>query len=146
MSPHSRRPRGGTPGADWAGSWIVSEHRPTRHTAFRRLPPYLRRHADRLRGDPSATVWIAVGCEAWRWARARERTHIATLLPPDQDPGSFDWRLCAEHDPILLHRAGIADGDQVHGLIVALIRDGTDRALDDQTGALYVAREVARVA
>ena len=71
------------------------------------------------------------------------RTHVAIVCPPGDDPTGYDWRLCAGHDPVLLHRAGSVDGDEVRALIESLIRDGTDRVLDDQTGAIYVAQGVS---
>ncbi|AGA33765.1 hypothetical protein TVNIR_2105 [Thioalkalivibrio nitratireducens DSM 14787] len=71
---------------------------------------------------------------------------MALVCPTGEDPRAFDWRPCAGHDPVLLVRAGPTDGDQVRGLIEALIRDDTDRVLDATTGALYVAQEVAHAA
>lgn len=111
-----------------------------------RLPPYAKRHIDRLRMDLAATVWIAIGPNSWRYAQDRAGTrHIVIVCPPGDDPVAYDWTICAGHDPVLLVRAGPTDGDQVRAIIEALIRDGTDRVLDD-AGALYVAREVAHAA
>lgn len=103
-----------------------------------RLPPYLKRHADRLRNDPSVSVWIAIGVGAWSWVRERQRTHIATLCPPSDDPATFDWSLCAGHDPVLLQLAGATEGEQVRALIEALMRGGVNRVLAS-TGLRYCA-------
>lgn len=112
----------------------------------RRLPPYLRRHVDQLRKEASSSVWIAIGADAWQWARTRDRSHhIAIVCPLGDDPAGYDWRPCAGHDPVLLVRAGPTEGEQVRALIEAVIRDGTDRVMDNG-GALYVAQEVAHAA
>ncbi len=93
-----------------------------------RLPPYLKRHAGRLRTDPNAPVWIAIGAGAWQWARDRGHL-VAIVCPPDEDPAGFDWSLCARHDPVLMMPVGAVGGDQIRALIGALFRDGTGRVL-----------------
>lgn len=140
-------PRGDrTPGADQKHGGYGGGYRPVCETARRRLPPYLHRHAERLRTDASATVWIAIGSGAWRWAQERMRSHIVIVVPPGDDPIGYDWTACSGHDPILLYRAGPADGDQVRTLVEAVIRDGTDRVLDNQDGALYIVQGVDHAA
>jgi hypothetical protein len=107
-----------------------------------RLPPYLKRHADRLRTDPSASVWVAIGAGAWQWARERERL-VAIVCPPGEDPAALDWSPCRGHDPVLLMPAGAVEGDQIKALIGALFRDGVERVLTPgkNEGLLYY-REV----
>ena len=110
-----------------------------------RLPPYLKRHAARLRTAPSASVWVAIGRGAWQWAREREQSHVGIVCPPGEDPAGFDWSPCKGHDPVLLVRAGVVDGDQAYALVVALIRDGVERVLEE-SGALYVVQEARHAA
>ena len=109
----------------------------------RRLPPYLKRQSWKPRG----TIWVVVGSGAWAFARDRVDEHhlgVFTLLPPGEDPATFDWRLLAGHDPILLVQAGAIDGDQVRQLAHAILMDGTERILTED-GGRYV-REVTRAA
>lgn len=143
---------GPAPGATGAGGRVEYRRAPTHaychhdRPTRRRSPPYLRKHAERLRANPSATIWVAIGSDAWRWSRERVRTHHVIVVPPGDDPGEYDWRLCAQHDPVLLRRAGTADGDHVRALVEALIRDGVDRVLDTTSGAIYVAKGVSDAA
>ena len=107
-----------------------------------RLPPYLKRHADRLRTDRNASVWVAIGAGAWQWAR--DRGHLVAIVCPfGEDPAGFDWSLCAGHNPVLLMPVGAVGGDQVKALIGALFRDGVERVLTPgkNEGLLYY-REV----
>lgn len=117
-------------------------------TRGRRLPPYAKRQAARLR-DPRATVWVVTGRDAWRWARERingngpawsgsEATQLVVVAPVDDDPTAMDWRCIAAHDPVLLVRVGDVDGAFLRALVEALIRDGVQRVLAHD-GTLYEA-------
>ncbi|MFZ5620688.1 MAG: hypothetical protein ACOY5W_06670 [Pseudomonadota bacterium] len=118
----------------------------------RRLPPFAKsilaaRRAGSFRGQwgaspdgRSAPATLCIGSDAWTpaWEWAGHR--LITLLPPGEDPGSFDWRCLAGSDPVLLWRCGEVDGGVMNALLVAVMRDGTDRVLDLATGSRYVAR------
>ncbi|OOC10587.1 hypothetical protein [Thioalkalivibrio halophilus] len=112
---------------------------PVYRNTGRRWPPYARQHADALR-RPVCTVWVAVGADAWRWARSRPNHHVL-VAPEDTDPASLDWRCCRGHDPVLLQRVGHVDGERVERLVRALLRDGVQRVLTD-TGDRYLAEGV----
>lgn len=117
-------------------------------TRGRRLPPYAKRQAARLR-DPNATVWVVTGPAAWRWAHERingngytwngpESTQLVVVAPVDDDPTAMDWRGIAGHDPVLLVRVGDVDGAFLRALVEALMRDGVRRVLG-QDGTLFEA-------
>ena len=117
-------------------------------TGHRRMPPYARQHAERLR-DPYATVWVVTGPEAWRWVRRRingngytwtglQATQLVVVAPIYDDPTAMDWRCLAGHDPVLLIRVGEVDGVFLRRLVEALMRDGVRRVLG-QDGTLFQA-------
>lgn len=117
----------------------------------RRLPPYAKdilaaRHTGNLRGrwgvspdGRSAPVTLCVGEHAWTAARQWSGHRLITLLPPGEDPASFDWACLRGSDPVLLWRCGTVT-DDVQALMRAVMRDGTDRVLDLVTGVRYRAR------
>lgn len=126
----------------------------------RRLPPFAKsiiaaRRTGNLTGQwgaaadgKSAPVTLCVGSDAWRPAREWHGHRLITLLPPGEPPASFDWRCLAGSDPVSLWRCGAVDGDTLHALLSAVMRDGVVRVLDLADGTLYVqrARGVGRAA
>jgi hypothetical protein len=106
----------------------------------RRLPPYGRQMIEARRGDLSRwwgtspdgqhpSITVCVGKDAWRVKR--EWPNRLMVVCPDEPPEGFDWTCCAGADPVLLWRCGPAEGEQVRRLIMALMRDGTNRVLDE---------------
>lgn len=123
----------------------------------RRLPPYARYLRDvlaapatwpRYRGTSAdgqhCTIWIAIGADAWAWARDREH-RLLLVCPPGDNPARYDWSLLAggQHDPILVMPCGPVDDAEIAALIGALTRDGVERVLylADDGSRLYRAEE-----
>ena len=76
------------------------------------------------------SVWVAVGSEAWGWARGRVGRYLVALLPPDDDPTHYDWRpVIPPAPPLLLVAAGAVDGHQVEALVRELLMAGAGRVL-----------------
>lgn len=117
----------------------------------RMLPPYAKeilaaRRTGNLQGRWGASpdglsvpVTLCVGENAWIAARQWSGHRLITLLPPGEDPAAFDWSCLRGADPVLLWRCGQVT-DDVRALMKAVMRDGTERALDLVTGVRYNAR------
>lgn len=126
----------------------------TSRISRRRPPPYSRDLAATLAtgnlsdwwGSSSdghhATLWLLVGADAWRVAQSwRHARRLVTLLPPEQNPEDFTWRVLAGHDPILMMRCGATAGEVVERLLHAAMVDGVQRVIDINTGLRYVSSE-----
>lgn len=92
-----------------------------------------RQHLDRWAGTSPdgqhATIWVAVGPEAWTWARDAIERRLVLVCPPDSDPAGFDWRVCAGNDPVLLTVCGEMVAEALHPVADALLRDGVKAAV-----------------
>lgn len=131
--------------APWRGK---TSGKCSKYSKSTRLPPYAQsilaaRRSGNLTGQwgaaadgKSAPVTLCVGSDAWTPAREWNGHRLITLLPPGDEPGSFDWRCLAGSD-VLLWRCGTVDGDILHALLRAVMRDGVVRVLDLMTGTLY---------
>ncbi len=124
----------------------------------RRLPPYGARLREIL-AAPSTwprfsgtspdgrhlTLWVIYGADAWSTARrwAAEDRRLFVVLPPDEAPSLFDWSILAGHSPVLLHRCGIASREALMALAAAMLRDGVERVLCAESGALFTSERRA---
>ncbi|MCG5509625.1 hypothetical protein [Ectothiorhodospira lacustris] len=130
---------------------------------MKRLPPFGRQITQARQGNlpgywgtsPDGrhpSLWCVVGSRAWDAARAAwnppqpRSPRLVTACPPGEDPADMDWQCLAGADPVLLVRAGDVDGDQVHGLVVAMLTAGVGRILDMGTGNRYMSREADHAA
>ena len=124
-----------------------------------RLPPYAQsiitaRHTGNLTGQwgvaadgKTAPITLCIGTDSWSAARQWNGYRLITLLPPGEDPASFNWSCLAGNDPVLLWRCGAVDGDILHALLRAIMRDGVVRVFDLSTGVLFQrAKRVGRAA
>ena len=124
--------------------------------SVRPLPPYsllLRRW---LRADPKLPMWgcagdtpavtIAIGATAWAWARRWYGIRLNLVLPPGESPARFDWRLCSGCDPVLLQACGTVPDGAIDSLVNSLLRDGTERVLDVDSGTEFFAEAVQHAA
>lgn len=114
-----------------------------------RLPPFAQSILAARRSGNHAGIWgaasdgksapitICIGSDAWRPAREWHGHRLITLLPPGEDPASFNWSCLAGGDPVLLWRCGAVDGDTLHALLRAVMRDGVVRVFDLSTGVLF---------
>ena len=84
-----------------------------------RLPPYGRQFLE-LR--PSAGPWVAIGSEAWDFARLKP--FPAMVLPPGDDPDSYDWPVAGEG--VLLMECGEPDTETLERVALALLRAGAE--------------------
>jgi hypothetical protein len=119
-----------------------------------RTPPFGRELRDRLQGDlvrwwgaspdgKAAPVFLLCGAEAWRVAREWEPRRLLVLMPPAEDPATYDWSILRGHDPVLLCRCGRTEGDGVVMLLKAIMAAGVLRVFDVATLQSYVARRSA---
>lgn len=94
----------------------------------------------------SACITVAIGSDAWSWAKQRHEHRLVLCLPPGENASRFNWRDCSGHDPILLQQCGtVADG-VIENLTRALLRDGCQRVLDVDTMNRFTAEAVQDVA
>lgn len=117
--------------------------------APRSLPPFGRELRAWLRTDPRphrwgcngdrASITIAVGPDAWAWARAWHPYRLVLVVPPGELASRFDWSDCAGHDPVLLALCGEVQDGEVERVARALMRDGAERVLELDGMAEYFA-------
>lgn len=118
------------------------------------LPPYGRELAARLRGDlrdwwgaapngKAAPIMLLTGPDAWRAAQDWRNHRLIALHPYESNPATYNWRVLAGHDPVLLWRCGPVEGDAVIALMRAIMMDGVQRVLDVAHQRHYVARRGA---
>ncbi|RME85093.1 MAG: hypothetical protein D6775_03770 [Caldilineae bacterium] len=78
------------------------------------------------------TVWVTCGPDAWyqarRWA-AETPPRLFLVCPPGEDPARFDWRILADHSPVLISAAGPVSRTDIEFLAAAILRDGCERVL-----------------
>jgi len=107
----------------------------------RKLPPYARKIQGAINNPNtrqsfmgtspdgrSLTIWIAIGTEAWGFAKTRSKFLIA-ICPNDERPENYCWKFAKGHDPILITQQGAIFGSSLQNLIFALMRDGVKRIL-----------------
>jgi len=107
----------------------------------RKLPPYARKIQGAINNPDTRqtfmgtspdgqhlTIWIAIGTEAWLFAKARPQ-FLIVVCPIDEHPDRFNWKFTAYHDPILVTQQGTIIDDTLQNLIFALMRDGVKRIL-----------------
>ena len=86
----------------------------------KRLPPYLKRHADRLQKNPGHPVSIFIGPNAWE---AVKRAYVGCVCPLDEDPALFHWSALRMF-LVFIHEAGHVADETVHALGLELLRAG----------------------
>ncbi len=122
----------------------------------RPLPPYGTLLHRWLRADSKphrwgcdgnqATITVALGSDAWSFAREWHEKRLVLVVPPGEYASRFNWHDCAGHDPILIQSCGdVADG-AIDSLTHALLRDGVERVLDLETMNRFQAEEVQHAA
>lgn len=115
----------------------------------RRLPPFARELAARLANRASwprwagtspdghhISIWVGLGPDAWQWAREHINQRMLTIIPPDEDPNSYDWRMLAGHDPVILFSAGDTSGDEVRAVVSAMMRAGVKGVVHGDAGKI----------
>ncbi len=81
-----------------------------------RLPPFGKSFSP----VPRSGVQVAIGPEAWEFARTRFRTVMA--LPAGESPDSFKWP--SDGGPALIYERGQFDDDQLKAMAAALLKAG----------------------
>lgn len=74
------------------------------------------------------SIWVAIGPEAWQFARDRGRMLIA-VIPEGENPENFNFSFVRGQDPILIEQCGECGIDFIQAVVAALIRDGARRVL-----------------
>ena len=74
-------------------------------------------------------IWIAIGSQAWDWAKIRVGHKLVVVVPEDESPDIYRFSFVKGHDPILVQQCGETTTDFIKSLVVALIRDGAQRVL-----------------
>lgn len=108
----------------------------------RRQPPFGRELSTRLADRSSwprwmgtsadgrhLSIWVAIGPDAWAWAREHIERRLLLIVPPSEDPSAFDWRALAGHDPIILFSAGDTTGDEVRAAVLAMMSCGVNKII-----------------
>lgn len=106
----------------------------------RPLPPFGRELRALLAADPRPWRWgangdraaitVAIGTDAWSYARAWHPHRLVLVVPPRELASRFDWSDCAGHDPVLLMQCGDVQDGEVERVARALMRDGAERVLE----------------
>jgi hypothetical protein len=73
------------------------------------------------------TIWIAIGSQAWEWAKARVGHKLVVVVPDDESPDIYRYSFVKGHDPILVQQCGETSADFIKSLVAALMRDGAQR-------------------
>lgn len=61
---------------------------------MQKLPPFARETIDVIAARKSPSVYVFAGSNAWLRAKRRRESHgigSAIVIPPDAEPGAFDW-------------------------------------------------------
>jgi len=109
----------------------------------RKLPAYGKRIADAVQHPQTwrnytgtsadgqrLTIWIAIGTDAWTWARERmSGKMLIAVIPENEDPESLNLSFIKNHDPILIQQCGEISVDFIKAVVTALIRQGAQRVL-----------------
>ena len=84
-------------------------------------------------------VWIAFGSESWDWAKPRLKNYLLMILPPDDEPETYNWQLTAKHF-VLAANTG-APYEITKRLAVAVISSGAEKIMVLPEGQIFC-REV----